>query len=780
MEHLQNILIRQYLPRCLFFAFILVGVSDVSLAQTPKVVENDSGTSGLGSGESDSAEELPPIEVLGATPLSLLDAELGYANLTGSKLRIDAPSSSQLGVNSSQKMQRELSGVYLNQSQNNIFQPDLQYHGFLASPLLGVPQGLSVYQDGARLNDPFGDGVSWSGVPDSAIETIEIVPGSESAFGLNTLGGAILLKTRSGFENPGGKAEILGGSFGRTQFEASQGTKISESSAFFITAQLTDEHGWRDFSPSRLGSVFGNLEYRQDRWEHAVRLSTVGSDLVGNGLVPLDLLRLDRSAIYSRPDSTENYMVMLQANSRYVVREGESFSLMSYLRAGATNTTNGDQFEDDEEGGEEEEEEEENLTDSIQPLDDPLGILNRTYLDQYSFGLSGEWDNRGKIFNLRNRLAVGAELISGFSSFLAKSKLGSFDESRRVFPTSSETFPNSLVDLDTMTLLTGIYATNTLSPTDFLDVTLGGRFNSSSMELDDQVGTELNGNHSFDRFNPSLSLSSQLAETLRSFVSYSESNRAPSPVELSCANPEAPCRLPNAFLSDPPLSQVVANTWQMGLSGMLESASWSASLFHSRLYDDIIFISAGAGTGRGYFDNVGTTKRQGLELGIESRGDRWLSWFANGTVLDAQFDRGFVVTSNSHPDAVNGEISVEKGDSIPGIPRALLKTGISVKLTDDLSILSDVLAVGSQYLRGDEANLLSPLDGYVVMNLSAEMRLTKNLRAVGIVNNLWDTEYDTFGVLGDADELLGPDATNPRFVAPGAPRGYWLSLIYTF
>src|SRR5215468_12453684 len=95
-----------------------------------------------------------------------------------------------------------LGSVHINDVQANPLQPDVQYRGFLASPLLGAPQGLSMYLDGVRLNEPFGDTINWDLVPSNAIRSVNVIPGSNPIFGLNTLGGAMSLETKTGFSDP--------------------------------------------------------------------------------------------------------------------------------------------------------------------------------------------------------------------------------------------------------------------------------------------------------------------------------------------------------------------------------------------------------------------------------------------------------------------------------------------------------------------------------------------------------------------------------------------------
>ncbi|HVY89844.1 MAG TPA: Plug domain-containing protein, partial [Hyphomonadaceae bacterium] len=71
-------------------------------------------------------------------------------------------------------LDRQIGSVYVNDVQNNPLQPDVNYRGYAASPLLGTPQGMSLYMDGVRLNQPFGDVVSWDLIPREAISSITL------------------------------------------------------------------------------------------------------------------------------------------------------------------------------------------------------------------------------------------------------------------------------------------------------------------------------------------------------------------------------------------------------------------------------------------------------------------------------------------------------------------------------------------------------------------------------------------------------------------------------
>src|SRR6185503_19229580 len=110
---------------------------------------------------------------------------------------------------------RRFNSVFANEIQNNPFQPDINYRGYTASPLLGTPQGLSVYMDGVRLNQPFGDVVSWDLIPRLAISTTTLMPGSNPLFGLNTLGGALSIQTKDGLTARGTTVQSTYGSDAR-------------------------------------------------------------------------------------------------------------------------------------------------------------------------------------------------------------------------------------------------------------------------------------------------------------------------------------------------------------------------------------------------------------------------------------------------------------------------------------------------------------------------------------------------------------------------------------
>jgi outer membrane receptor protein involved in Fe transport len=304
------------------------------------------------------------------------------------------------------------------------------------------------------------------------------------------------------------------------------------------------------------------------------------------------------------------------------------------------------------------------------------------------------------------------------------------------------------------------------------------RFNYSDVILRDRAGTALDGEHHFSRLNPAVGLTYELSRAATAYGSFSMSSRVPAPSELSCADPEDPCRLPNAFVADPALEQVVARTWEGGVRGRRGAFTWNASLFRTASTDDILFISSGPLTNTGHFQNVGDTRRQGLEVGVSGGRDA-LRWEIAYSLISARFETPLTLSSPNHPEEDDGEIEVEKGSRIPGVPQHNFKVNLSSTMRR-LTLGGSLLTTSNQYLRGDEVNLLPAVDGFTLVNVSASYALARNAALTARVTNLFDSEYSTFGLLGEGDEVLGNDYEDPRFFSPGAPRAAWVGLQFSF
>ncbi|WP_171001706.1 TonB-dependent receptor domain-containing protein [Methylobacillus flagellatus] len=226
---------------------------------------------------------------------------------------------------------RKLQSVNVNDYQGNPFQMDITYRGFTAGPQIGTPQGLSVFFDGIRVNEPFGDVVNWDMIPMNALASVDVFPGSNPIFGLNTLGGAFTVKTKDGFNHEGFDANVLTGSFGRKQLQTEAGWN-NGTIGLFGAGNFFLEDGWRENSPSRVNQFFGKASYRGDKLDLNFSTLWVGTDLVGNGLIPSEMYRQDRNSVFTSPDTTENDLKQFQLSGNYFVNDNFSVTGQIYRR----------------------------------------------------------------------------------------------------------------------------------------------------------------------------------------------------------------------------------------------------------------------------------------------------------------------------------------------------------------------------------------------------------------------------------------------------------------
>lgn len=693
-------------------------------------------------------------------------------------------------------MRRELGSVFVNEAQGNPLQPDVQYRGFVGSPLLGLPQGIAVYQDAMRVNEPFGDTVNWALIPKSAIDRVLLLPGGNPLFGLNALGGAVAVRTKDGFGHPGAEATLSGGDFGRRSLTGEVGGAFGAGGSYFATAAALTEDGWRDYSPTDAKQAFAKLSWRWGTASMDASITGVQTDLVGNGAAPEALLAARRSAIFTRPDRTQNDLAALNVRS-----EGELGRLAlrgaAYWRRSDIATYNGDDsdFEacphdaallclDDEDGEDEDNDDGAETSPALDAAGRPIPALpalvgatvNRTRTEQESAGFSAQAERQDTLGAASHRLAVGVAYHRASSVFRASTELGRLDATRQAIA-GGVFLGDAFTHVGAETASAAIYVSDSLRVGERLRLTAALRYGRAKVALRDRLGTELDGSHRFRRVNPALGATVTLTPRLAVYAAYGEANRAPSPVELTCADPEAPCRLPNAFVADPPLEQVVARTLEAGLRGREGTIAWRLGAFDVRSEDDILFISAGALTNQGYFDNVGRTRRHGLELSLTRRAaEARLRWFVHYTWLRATFEDAVAVPAVHHPLATDGELAVAAGKRLPLVPARLLKAGATVRLHPRLTTKATLLAASAQRLRGDEANLAPPLPGYSVLNLRLDLQLTRRASAFVEVDNVRGERYATFGVFGDAEEVLGEAFAGRRFITPAAPRGAWIGV----
>ena len=331
----------------------------------------------------------------------------------------------------------------------------------------------------------------------------------------------------------------------------------------------------------------------------------------------------------------------------------------------------------------------------------------------------------------------------------------------------------------------GVFLTDTFNLTPALAITASGRFNVAEIALADRLGPNLTGTSRYSRFNPALGATYKFGEALTVYAGYSEGNRAPTPSEIECSNPTQPCLLPSTLSSDPPnLKQVVSHTYEAGLRGAIAQPlalpgrlNWNLGLFRTDLDDDIYGIATSISAG--FFENIGSTRRQGVETGLSYKDENW-SGFVNYSLVDATFQSPLTLASPNNPFAdPNGNIQVTPGDRLPGIPLHQLKAGADYRVTPVWTIGAGLTYFSDQYLRGDESNQNKPLAGYTVINLHTTYKVTDHFELFATIKNLLDAKYATFGAYGDPTGVGAPGipagaTTNApgvdnRFLGPGAP-----------
>jgi outer membrane receptor protein involved in Fe transport len=750
--------------------------------------------------EAPPAITLPTVEAVGIAPLPA--AGLPRDQIAGNPRSLSAADLSRDGYpDLTESLVRLSAGITLSDSQGNPLAPDLQYRGFTASPLVGTPQGMAVYQNGVRINEAFGDTVNWDLIPSIAIRSVDLI-GSNPLFGLNAIGGALALRMKTGFDSPGARIDVSGGSFGRFMVGAEYGKQVGNAAAYLALEGLSED-GWRRASPSRLRRLYGDIGLRGERATLNLSIGAGSNALSGNGPTPVQLLSADRRNVFTYPDRTYNRMTTLQARGTYELAEAWSLEANAYVRSFRQRTLNADLTEA--EGCDDDDLAGLLCFEDGQPLrttsggtvstgllgDAPPGAVNRTGTNTVGAGGSAQIVSREPILGRPTRVVFGVSYDHASTDFSGSAEFGTVTPDRTVaggglildMPGSGI----APVGLKTTNAYWGVYASGTMELTPRLSATLGGRFNTARVELRDQIGTALNGDHDYSRFNPAAGLTWRALENVTAYVGYAEANRVPSPAELSCADPLLPCTLGAFFLSDPPLKQVVSRTVETGLRGTLPASwlggrtSWNIGLFHADLSDDILLVQSEV-QGRGYFQNAGDTRRQGIEAGLAWRGER-LALALDYAFVDATFRTAQRLPSPNHPDAdADGAIPVERGNQIPGIPRHRLRLDAEWRATDSWRIGGTLIVNGEQYLRGDEANLLKPIAGYAVVNLRTSVTIAPGIEAYGLVRNLFDQRFSTFGTLYEleAAEALNLGLSDPRTVTPGLPRAFYGGLRFRF
>ena len=704
----------------------------------------------------------------------------------------------QSGVTIADYMVNNLQGVTVNEVGGNPFQLELNFRGYNATPISGNPQGLSVYIDGIRANQPFSNTVLWDLIPNFAISDMQVVAGSNPVYDLNTLGGSMSMQTKSGQNFKKNNLDVTAGSWARNSSVLEAGGVLEDSNMdYYVGYEHFTENGWRKFSPSHVNQLFGKLGFESEMSRFEVSYTGAHNLLIGNGLTPKDLLGAERDGIHTLEDETKNEYSQIALNMSHFFDEETMIAGNAYYKRSDQATFNGDLNDEfcDEDSHDESEctaaQQAQSASDA-ENLNE--GVFNRTNTLQDVFGLNLQTTFDQDWLGRRNQIIVGTS---------AEYSQIKFKQTGQEVGTlmASGFFGGALGDIEQSTGLTGktktygAFITNTHALNNRLNINTAVRYNHVQIDNRDtfnSIGSSasLTGKNHFERFNPSIGITYQPNEILTAYSSYSESSRAPTSIELGCANPAQPCNLPTQMADDPPLNQVVAKTLEGGVSGRVnKNTSWNMSIYHATNNDDILFVYANASNGLGYFTNVAETTRKGIDVGFKTKFDK-LALNVNYGFVMAQYGSNFTLVNEVNSSASSDAIQVSDGDYLPNIPKHHLKIRADYEIKPGWNLGSTLTGFTSSYMMGNEnqqhdssGGLQAETPGYVIVNLDSQYNFNEGWDFHAKFINIFDQEYTTGGRLAETrvqtDRSFG-DERNVASLIPGAPRAGWIGISKSF
>ncbi|MDR3409099.1 MAG: TonB-dependent receptor, partial [Methylovirgula sp.] len=710
--------------------------------------------------------ELPTVEVVATTPLgtgtSALDVPSETQSISGEEIdNLNQPTLQDA-------LERRTPGVSVTDEIGSPLSQSVDFRGETASPVPGTPQGLAVYMNGVRINEAYGDVVNWDLIPPSAISQAQIVTGNP-VFGLNALAGAVVMQMKNGFNWQGTEIDLQGGSDFTAQGYAQYGIQKGNW-AYYVDIDGIRTNGFRYFGQSDAERAYGDIGYRAEGNEVHLSMTGAADGLGVAGTTPLELAQQNPWAVFTTPQTTDTTAQMITLSDESHITPTLTFNGNTYFRnyaqahvdgnissyyhctAGAGDLCNGGAVT--------------GVTDPdpTQPDGQPMGEIDRNWTHTLSTGATAQLTDTDKIFGHKNTITGGVSIDHGWTHFVGNSQLGTLPPDFVV-----QGYPGAYINdiangiapvgLDAQNTYLGIYVLDDFDITDRLSLHVGARFNDAQITLADQTGTnpDLNANDNFNRINPVVGLTYKITPDISVYGSYSEANRAPTPLELGCSNPDQPCIIDNFLVSDPPLKQIVARTFEAGFKGSNAIAwaaapgrlDWSISAYHTVNSNDIYSVPSLIDPTLGYYTNVGNTLRQGVDVGATYTTDRWDA-YASYSYIQATFQSPILLSSPNNPYANSaGEIQVEPGDNLPGIPNHKFKVGFDYEVLPKWKIGADLVYRSSQYYFGDEINALGPISGFATLNLRTSYQVNKDIQVYGLVNNALDYRAATYGTLWD-------------------------------
>ena len=637
-------------------------------------------------------------------------------------------------------LDRFLPGAQLSDQQGNATQMDLRYRGFGVSPLAGSPQGLSVFVDGVRVNEPDADEVNFDLIPLDDVERIEVIPGGGGVFGSNTLAGAIQIFTRRGSLHPQTTVTLEAGSWQHWKGHADTAGLVwlgAGAVDYYLGLTQLWEAGWREHSRQRVSQLFGRLGYKDAGTDLSLAYTYVNNDLQQPGSLPQSFLdQGKRRANFTAGDFFQPRLHFLVLNATRDVTAAWSLSGNGFFRDNAFEQFNA------------------NITD----------------LDSRGFHQIRSWGGGVQLSHTASWAGRTHHLTLGLEGARHTAGILTLVEGNRFHPLP---LPGRDADFNGRRDTAGLYAQETLALTRALILTTslradwnllnqtGRRFLLDADGAGQVSSTPVRQTATYTNLSGRLGLNYNPTSRVKTFAVYAHGFRAPEPLELGCTDPQFPCFLQVGVAADPPLAAEEAESVELGARSRL----WPAvevivGGFWTTVSHTIFFVHE-PGAVRGFFTNLGDTRRRGLEFAVQVTQDP-LHFRLAYTLQDAVFLGGSLLPA-PEPGAVQ---QVRAGNALPLVPNHVGNAAISYALSPAWTVELEGRYTGAQFLLGDESNRRRRLSPYGIVNLG--VRYDRDwLSAYLWLNNLFDVDYETFGTF--AANPLAERPTVEPFLTPGRP-----------
>jgi len=617
---------------------------------------------------------------------------------------------------------------------------NLSTRGFNVGPTVGLPPGVSVFLDGVRQNEPDAQQVYFDLLPLEHVRQIELLSGSASLLGANSLGGAINLVTAHGEGPPSGEIELSGASFGGRSAEGTVAGRTGGGTSYYVSGGYEREGGWREATGARSYSGFMNLGHTAGRRGATLQAYAVTSRAETAGSLPEALFESSPRANFTVGDF-EDLSAQQLALSGFAPAGAGHGSVTAYVRRSQAERFN------------------------VNQVPDP-DVRART--TNVTAGGTADWRLTRATGPGALALRVGVDGAANWVRARIFAEAGAGGPPPPPEPGGEEVALGLTTDVRSPSWDLAGYA---LADFQVGRVTLsgGGRYDFTRIPFRNQVNTSDNTTNDYRRFSPRVGVSVALPRGASLYASAGGSFRPPAILELGCADPEATCPLPFALGDDPPLAPVKATTYEAGgrwAAGRLLVAT--ASAYRTNVRDEIFFVASEAALFSGYFTNLARTRREGVELAVEGTagGGGRLDWYGNYAYTRATFQSAAELFSIRSDDEfadspLAGENAVVPGRRLPLVPEHQTKAGALVRLGAGLEVGLDARYIGRQWFRGDEANETAPLDAYALLNARVGYSLA-GWEVAAIVTNVFDSHAAVFGTFNEnrqTDEL-------ERFLTP--------------